>query len=203
MSNATDFKDIFPWTKYPGACTHIAEHNEKAPTKIAFANENVELYEDVWGYKVEPRMKSCALTKLLLDQRTQSSEYDDPSLYDSIGCSLMRLPPGKKAEDVVTAYLKSMYTMFKEVIHKKTGGISLEKLPIEFWLTVPASWSERAKLLTKKAAHKAGFGARGMDRIMLISEPEAAAHYALKSGIHRLHDFVQVSRPNGKVCTLL
>ncbi|XWX00793.1 hypothetical protein V2A60_008814 [Cordyceps javanica] len=189
-SSATDFKDIVSWTKYPDSCQHTAEHNEKAPSTIAFADENVELLRDVWGYQVKPRLRSCAWTKLLLDESAQSS-YDDPNIYHSTEAGLMRLPSGRTAEDVTAAYFKGLYTMFEETTTSMFSRVGADELAVEFWLTVPASWSERAKLLTKRAALRAGFGARAGDRIMLISEPEAAAHYVLKSGIHRLQSFVQ------------
>ncbi|OAA34435.1 Hsp70 family protein [Beauveria brongniartii RCEF 3172] len=190
-SSATDFKDIVSWTKYPDSCQHTAEHNEKAPSTVAFADENVELLRDVWGYQVKPRLQSCAWTKLLLDDSLRS-DYDDPNIYHSTGAGLMRLPPGRTAEDVAAAYFKGLYTMFEEATTNVFSCVGANELAVEFWLTVPASWSERAKLLTKRAAHRAGFGARAGDRTMLISEPEAAAHYALKTGIHRLKSFVQV-----------
>lgn len=137
-------------------------------------------------------MKVYALTKLLLDQSALASDYDDPDLYLPSGGELMQLPKGKSAKDVTTEYLKGMRKMFEDARDEKLGALKLEKLPIDFWITVPASWSEKAKLLTKTAAIDAGFGARPIDRVMLIPEPEAAAHYALKSNIHRLKGFVQV-----------
>ncbi|KAK5996056.1 Heat shock 70 kDa 12B-like protein [Cladobotryum mycophilum] len=190
FSNAADFKDILPWTKYPGAFSHSAEHCVKAPTRVAFKDENSELDENAWGYQVEPGMKTYAWTKLLLDN-TLPTDYDDPDLYLSAGSELMRLPKGKSAKDVVTEYLKGMKQMFDSAAAEYAGAHSLDDLPIDFWLTVPASWSERAKLLTKKAAMDAGFGTRSIDRIMLISEPEAAAHLSLKSSLHRLETFVK------------
>lgn len=193
LSNAADFKDVFPWTKYPGAASHHAEHCVKAPTRIAFKDENRELDENAWGYQVEPGMHMYALTKLLLDASSLQSEYDDPNLYLATAGDMMRLPRGKSAKDVATEYLRGMRKMFDDAIVEKFGAQGLDGLPVEFWLTVPASWSEKAKLLTKAAAMDAGFAARPGDKIMLIAEPEAAAHYALKSNIHRLESFVQVS----------
>lgn len=192
LSSAADFKDVFPWTKYPGAASHNAEHCVKAPTRIAFQDENPELEENAWGYQVEPGMHMYALTKLLLDQSSLQSEYDDPGLYLGSGSEMMRLPKGKSAKDVTTEYLRGMRKMFEDVRDEKFGSHGLDELPIDYWLTVPASWSEKAKLLTKNAAIDAGFATRPIDRIMLIPEPEAAAHYALKSNIHRLESFVQV-----------
>jgi molecular chaperone DnaK (HSP70) len=51
----------------------------------------------------------------------------------------------------------------------------VESTPIEYILTVPAIWSDKAKSDTLWCASKAGFGA--MDKIRLITEPEAAAVY--------------------------
>ncbi|KAK2594476.1 hypothetical protein QQS21_007823 [Conoideocrella luteorostrata] len=189
LSNAADFKDILPWTKYPGASSHNAEHCVKAPTRIAFEDENDDLTENAWGYQIEPGLKIYAMTKLLLDKSTLQSNFDDPDLYLPSGGEMMQLPKGKSAKDVATAYLKEMCKMFETARDEIFGADQL--LPTDFWLTVPASWSEKAKLLTKAAAMDAGFGKKSADRIMLISEPEAAAHYALKSSIHRLESFVK------------
>ncbi|KAF3286593.1 hypothetical protein TWF970_008445 [Orbilia oligospora] len=46
-------------------------------------------------------------------------------------------------------------------------------------MTVPAVWSEKAQSLTKEAASRAGIGQRDKDRLFLLSEPEAAAVYAI------------------------
>ncbi|KAK4079792.1 hypothetical protein Trihar35433_897 [Trichoderma harzianum] len=191
LSNATDFKDIFPWTKYPGSSSHSAEHSVKAPTRVAFMDENPELDNNAWGYQVEPGMKTYAWTKLLLDKSSLISEYDDPDLYLSSGMDIMQLPKGRSAKDVATEYLRGMKAMFDDAVKEHLGSHKIEDLPIEFWLTVPASWSEKAKLLTKSAARDAGFASRRMDKIMLISEPEAAAQLALKSSLHRLEGFVK------------
>ncbi|KAL7805233.1 actin-like ATPase domain-containing protein [Trichoderma aethiopicum] len=192
-SNATDFKDIFPWTKYPGSSSHGAEHCVKAPTQVAFADENPELEETAWGYQVEAGMKTCAWTKLLLDKSSLASVHDDPDLYLSQNMDILHLPEGRSAKDVATEYLKGMKRMFDSAVKEHLGAQNIDHLPIDFWLTVPASWSEKAKMLTKSAATDAGFGTRPIDRIMLISEPEAAAQLALKSSLHRLADFVKPS----------
>ncbi|KAM3433684.1 hypothetical protein MY4824_005810 [Beauveria thailandica] len=191
LSTAADFKDIIPWTKYPGAFSHSAEHSVKAPTRIAFAEENPDLGGNAWGYQVEPGMRACALTKLLLDKSAVLSDFDDCDVYDASTNDMMRLPKGKSAKDVATEYLRQMYNMFDTSKKELFGSLNLDELPIEFWLTVPASWSETAKLLTKTAAMEAGFGNRAIDQVMLISEPEAAAQYTLKSSFHRLEAFVK------------
>ncbi|KAH7195423.1 hypothetical protein DER44DRAFT_704305 [Fusarium oxysporum] len=192
LSNAADFKDIHPWTKYPGSSTHIAEHCHKAPSWVAFKDENPDLDENAWGYQIEPGMKTYAWTKLLLDDQALATEYDDPDLNKAAGNGLMRLPSGRTAKDVVTEYLKGMHSMYKKAVIEKIGEDKLEDLPVDFWLTVPATWSERAKLITRAAALDAGFASRPIDRLSLITEPDAAAHMALKSSIHHVEDLIDV-----------
>ncbi|KAF5669335.1 hsp70 [Fusarium circinatum] len=192
LSNAADFKDIHPWTKYPGSATHIAEHSHKAPSWVAFKDENPDLDENAWGYQIEPGMKTYAWTKLLLDDQALATEYDDPDLNKAVGNGLMRLPAGRTAKDVVTEYLKGMHSMYKKAVIEKIGADILEEMPVDFWLTVPATWTERAKLITRAAALDAGFASRPIDRLSLITEPDAAAHMALKSSIHHVEDLIDV-----------
>ncbi|KAF5250267.1 hypothetical protein FANTH_4544 [Fusarium anthophilum] len=190
LSNAADFKDIHPWTKYPGSSTHIAEHCHKAPSWVAFKDENPDLDENAWGYQIEPGMKTYAWTKLLLDDQALTTEYDDPDLNKAAGNGLMRLPAGRTAKDVVTEYLKGMHSMYRKAVIEKIGEDILEEMPVDFWLTVPATWTERAKLITRAAALDAGFASRPIDRLSLITEPDAAAHMALKSSIHHVEDLI-------------
>ncbi len=50
---------------------------------------------------------------------------------------------------------------------------------MHFVLTVPAVWSDAAKMATLQAAEKAGMGTE--HHVKLISEPEAAAVYTFKA----------------------
>ncbi|RSL99786.1 hypothetical protein CDV31_012037 [Fusarium ambrosium] len=193
MSTATDFKDIKAWTAYPGAASHQSEHCEKAPSLVSFDDENGgKDGRDLWGYQVEPGMKSYAWTKLLLDGSARASEYDDPGLKKAIGSGMMKLAPGRTAKEIVTVYLRGLNTMYQGVVAEKFGQDYLEDLPVDFWLTVPATWSDAAKQLTLEAARDAGFASRPHDRVRLITEPEAAAHLALRSSIHHVQDLIEV-----------
>ncbi|KAF9765176.1 hypothetical protein IL306_002586 [Fusarium sp. DS 682] len=192
LSKAADFKDIHAWTKYPGPATHSAEHCAKAPSWVAFKDENPDLDENAWGYQIEPGMKTYAWAKLLLDEQALVTEYDDPDLNKAAGNGLLKLPAGRTAKDVVTEYLKGMHSMYEKAVIEKIGEDKLGDLPVDFWLTVPATWSERAKLITRAAALDAGFASRPIDRLSLITEPDAAAHMALKSSIHHVEDLIDV-----------
>ncbi|KPM42135.1 hypothetical protein AK830_g4382 [Neonectria ditissima] len=193
MSTALDFRDIHPWTAYPGSSSHSSGHCEKAPTLVAFASENDELDEDAWGYQVEPGMKTYAWTKLLLDSPSLPTEYDDPSLKGSTIPGMVKLPPGRTAKHIVTAYLRGIHDMYQAAVAEKFGKHYLKDLPVNFWLTVPATWSDEAKQVTKDAALDAGFASRPGDYIRLIPEPEAAAHLALKLSVHQVSDLVEAS----------
>jgi molecular chaperone DnaK (HSP70) len=46
---------------------------------------------------------------------------------------------------------------------------------METIITVPAVWSDKAKSDTLQCAHRAGFGQ--LDKLRMITEPEAAAVY--------------------------
>lgn len=50
---------------------------------------------------------------------------------------------------------------------------------VQFVLTVPAVWSDSAKNATLQAAERAGMGS--IKELKIISEPEAAALYTLKT----------------------
>ncbi|KAF8857613.1 hsp70-like protein [Acephala macrosclerotiorum] len=193
LSNAADFKDVKPWTKWPGGPSENSEHLKKAPSRIAYASENDDLDHDIWGYEVEPGMISCSWTKLLLDQKAVSTEYDDPDLNKAAASGLMRIPPGKTPQKVVTDYMKGLHKMFINAL-RDLGIIDQEltiPMPMEFWVTVPATWSDEAKWITRTAAIEAGFGNRPGDEINLIPEPEAAAHLALKDSVHHVHNLVK------------
>lgn len=72
----------------------------------------------------------------------------------------------------------------REFLYGDGTGRVLKK-PVDFVLTVPAVWSDKARQMTLEAAVRAGLGvaeaghATGLLR--LITEPEGAAEYALRS----------------------
>lgn len=140
--------------------------------------------EDSWGFAIDPKARSYAWTKLLLDDKTDITEFDDPDLkrldrYQ--GSGLFQLPPGKTATDVVADYLAKIYNHLMRELEKRLGKHILDVTPIDFWLTCPAIWSDKAKDATKKAAVRAGIASRPGDLIYLVPEPEAAAIATLKT----------------------
>lgn len=99
----------------------------------------------------------------------------------SQGTGMFKLPIDMDATTTCTAYLEPLYQHTMTHLEKRFSEEGMTITPIEFWFTVPAIWSDKAKASTKLAASRAGFGSRQCDKIFMITEPEAAAVAALKS----------------------
>ena len=157
---------------------------QKVPSQIAYKIDNPQFEKDIWGYEIPASAQRQCWTKLLLDQKAQISEFDDPNLKDTVQSSALTLPQGKSPEDVVSDFLSHLYKHCMGVLGKRMTMGVLSATPIEFWFTMPAIWSDEAQYATKKAAERAGFGkspSRELDSINMITEPEAASIAALKS----------------------
>jgi molecular chaperone DnaK (HSP70) len=194
-SQHSDVKDIEVVSDWPDGAK-ATEYLEKVPSQIAYASENTNwkpaLDDDRWGYGVEAGMRSYCWTKLLLDQNTFATDYDDPSLREAAGGAGLQLPPGKTAVDVVAAYLSPLYKHCMDRLERKLTKDLLNVTPIEFWFTMPAIWSDEAQHATRKAAMCAGFGTRSGDSVKMITEPEAAALAAFKTTKDKFDDLLVV-----------
>jgi molecular chaperone DnaK (HSP70) len=84
----------------------------------------------------------------------------------------------KKARDLAIDYLTSVRKHVIKELRKKYGRTALDTLEVEWIITVPAVWSPEAKHATRECAEAAGMG-KG-DTLLMTSEPEAAAVFALK-----------------------
>ena len=81
--------------------------------------------------------------------------------------------------DGVSDYLTQLYKHTMETLTRRYGETFMSMTKVQFVLTVPAVWSDSAKNATLQAAEKAGMGKVG--DLKIISEPEAAAVYTLKT----------------------
>jgi molecular chaperone DnaK (HSP70) len=175
-STKKSIDDIDIIRSWPGPSKE-ADEVWKAPSKIAYLEDNrnvKKMAAQQWGYQVTPKMRSYAWVKLLLDQETTPTKHDLAELETSQG-SLLDLPRGKSATDVVSDYLKEVYQHTMRTLEQRLSSEILKITPIHYWFTVPAIWSDRAKAATRDAIKAAGFCSRTMDEISLITEPEAAA----------------------------
>ncbi|PWY74562.1 actin-like ATPase domain-containing protein [Aspergillus sclerotioniger CBS 115572] len=150
--------------------------SEKVPSEVTYEYSNSGP-KCLWGFQIIDSMPRIQWIKLGLapDQKLGvgsrlSSTYSDchriPVLYHS------------SAENVVTDYLRSLREHAVSILRSKLGN-SLDSTNLEFVITVPAIWPDRAKMATLTCAEKAGFGESSAIRI--ISEPEAAAIHSLRA----------------------
>lgn len=74
---------------------------------------------------------------------------------------------------MITAYLGKLNEHVMAYLERQV--LDLDNVPIEYWITTPATWGNETKCLVRKAALDAGFTAKLTDQIHLASEAEAAA----------------------------
>ncbi|KAI5791964.1 hypothetical protein EDC01DRAFT_788326 [Geopyxis carbonaria] len=126
-----------------------------------------------WGFEVSPTdPNKLAYIKILLDPSQPRPTFVEPKKTV--------LPKGKQPVDIVTDYLTALKSYTYLTLSRRLGRSVLSTTPVEYVLTVPAVWSDKARQLTLAAAVAAGLGdpATGL---RLITEPEGAAEYALRS----------------------
>lgn len=87
-------------------------------------------------------------------------------------------PYHASAEDIVTDYLRSLHNHTVNVLKSKVGT-AFDGMNLEFVITVPAMWPDKANVKTLCCAEEAGLGKSS--KIQIISEPEAAAIHALRA----------------------
>ncbi|KAH6672241.1 Hsp70 family protein-like protein [Halenospora varia] len=170
-TDKSDPADIVTITTWPGEPRTTA----KTPTRIAYKRENPKLSSNKWGFEVQPKLISYSWTKLLLDKNAIAGEFDDPALSKMSGKGMMKLPGFRDAPGVCEDFLHELYVYMSSKLRRQMTDQTYINTPMECWITLPAIWSEEAKVATLNAAKKAGFGNRPEDEIFTIAEPEAAA----------------------------
>ncbi|KAJ6262976.1 Heat shock protein [Drechslerella dactyloides] len=185
LSSNNSLSEIETITTWPGSGGSI----EKVPTELAY----ISSHGLKWGSEASGSHYSRGINghpeiygrfKLLLDPSICRDVYNGPDCGRGIAAHIP-LPASKTAMQLCTDYLRQLYGHIMNNILKKRMPDTLASTPIEFIFTVPAIWSHKAQEATRAAASRAGFGSNGrpMDTMSMISEPEAAAIYAL-SALH-------------------
>ncbi|KAF8465524.1 hypothetical protein BDZ91DRAFT_772210 [Kalaharituber pfeilii] len=184
------------WGKVPSDISYTvssgsgSEGGPTSPTGEEHANTEIG-YK--WGFEVPPLSPNrLSWIKILLDPSQPRPQFVNPK----------RTPV-----DIVTDYLTALknYTMLtlerrlgREFLYGTGAEADQKKLvkPVDFVLTVPAVWSDKARQMTLEAAVRAGLGVGidmgvgsgtqdqgggGAGLLRLITEPEGAAEYALRS----------------------
>jgi len=152
---------------------------DKVPSVISYAGTPPS-----WGFRVKASdEKRVAHFKLGLQKDVQS-HYSPPltnpkasALGGYLSDHNWRHPllPTKKPVDFASDYLTGIYNyVSNESLDRHYGQDFLQRQQVSYVITVPAIWGDEARELTRQAAVNAGIQRR---KLMLITEPEAAALY--------------------------
>jgi hypothetical protein len=197
---------------WPNANQQFAE---KTPSVMAYENGKPV----AWGGQLKRAHKTrivCFKLGLQEGARQHYQAEDSASLLGGfINDPNWKHPdlPDKTAIDIAADYLALVGDfVINNVLKSQYGEDFLKNQQISYALTIPAIWSDKAKDATRQVAEKAGIP---MDRMILITEPEAAAQYCattclevnLRPGDHFLvcdagGGTVVISRPksvNGRI----
>lgn len=139
-----------------------------------------------WGFSLRPDdSRRLRYLKLLLEKPAVTGSL--PAYLSPASASQLLSEADKTVVDAVADYLAGLKAHTLEALRRRFGeSFLLAGVPVDWVLTVPAVWSDGAKHATLMAAQRAGIGSTRGDGepgpdIKVISEPEAAAFYALKS----------------------
>lgn len=130
-----------------------------------------------WGYQVDQsaclgkKRQPIRGVKLLLDE-SQKYRYS-PALESAKALKDLKKTPLEASGD----YLGKVVAHARDILHRRFGT-ALEAMDLQYVLTVPAVWSDKAKDSTRRAAYAAGIDP---SNLTLLSEPEAAAVYAIST----------------------
>ncbi|KAF9343329.1 Heat shock 70 kDa protein 12A [Mortierella sp. AD094] len=149
-------------------------HYAKTPTLNLYQEVDGECRMVEWGWKSKLKMKTPAASKYI--QLSQYKPYLDESLILASWNNKVSVP------NAISDYLNAIHEYVAEKILKDFGP-SKSRKSFRYCLTVPAMWSDKAKDVMRKAAIRAGLitDADHPDRLVLVSEPEAAALYCEKA----------------------
>ncbi|KAG2232417.1 hypothetical protein INT48_005720 [Thamnidium elegans] len=157
-------KEVTDISKWPGQPDYSYP---KCPTICLYNRDNNQLIQ--WGRSAKagkskfPNITILQQFKLYLD--------------DNLEGVVRQLPLDLTVTDIISDYLEKFFGYIKTDMTKKGFHSNFEK-QVRFCLTV-TMWSDKSKQIMREAAIQAGLinATDHRDRLMLISEPEAAALY--------------------------
>ncbi|SCO82250.1 related to hsp70 protein [Fusarium oxysporum] len=155
-------------TQWPvSSANKEGQSSDKVPTRIRYNGDKIE-----WGFSVPvnaPQHEVVDWFKLDLDPSTQAVGYN-PSTEGARS--------GRNVDELVTDFISQLVDHLMYTLREKLGSGLVDSSPLQFVITVPAIWSDLAKEKTKKACEQAMISV-AEHHVHLVSEPEAAAIYAL------------------------
>ncbi|KAL6356677.1 hypothetical protein LRP88_10282 [Fusarium phalaenopsidis] len=156
-------------TQWPVSSTNKeGESSDKVPSKLRYNGDKIE-----WGFSIPitaPQEEVIEWFKLDLDPSLES-------MSQAVRADGAR--GGRNVDTLVADYISQLSDHLLYTLREKLGDTIVNSTPLEFVVTVPAIWSDLAKDKTKRACEQASGISASKQPVHLISEPEAAAIYAL------------------------
>ena len=149
--------------------------SDKVPSEVAYKYEPDPAC--LWGFQIPDIMPRTQWMKLGLVPDTKS-EISSGIAFTYKDIRRADVPYHTSLHGVVTDYLRSLHKHIIKMLRNKLGE-AFETMSLEFVITVPAMWPDKAKMDTLACAEEAGFGKTS--KIRIVSEPEAAAIHALRA----------------------
>lgn len=176
--------------KWPGVSRN---DTLKIPSAIQYGpvnDSNIKDVDFVWGSKIKEDSPERVIRgfKLGLDASKQKSWTKDVGIPEKDNTVLFhekntRVEMGRLYRSTVQIVADYIGAVYKHAIAKISEDemTGILNLPREFVITVPAMWSDQAKAATLDAARLAHEDLKLVSPKDLVTEPEAAALYALQS----------------------
>ena len=165
-----DLRDVI--TQWPdGDPTGLEGHtSKKVPTEIQYIGDKIK-----WGFEIKESTQRHKWFKLELDPSAASNRFN---LIDDLPDRYALPPPYElDPEKLVTDYLRALVGPVDNYIKNTFGESVLRDTPKEYIITVPGNWPHASQQKTRACAARAGLGTD----LAVVSEPEAAAIYAIKT----------------------
>ncbi|KAH8807944.1 hypothetical protein F5884DRAFT_857504 [Xylogone sp. PMI_703] len=160
--------------QWPGLSSPLDKSSEKVPTQILYDKEAPGSFK--WGYQIKDDLPCHQWFKLDLESSYKPEEKVPADRYPHP--NNLHLDADHNAQQLATDYLAALKKHLMHMLQLQLGELQAKTILLQFVLTVPAVWNESAREKTLTAAEGAGLGAD--TPILLVSEPEAAATYALQ-----------------------
>jgi molecular chaperone DnaK (HSP70) len=132
---------------------------------------------EAWGWEAKKKLTEKTLEGLDKDYIYESNFrmrlFEDGQIKNASGLSANRL---------IVDYLRKLKELILQDLKNETANL-VEDEQIFWCLTIPAIWDEANKQVMRKAAQAAGIvgsSKEEVDRLALVSEPEAAAIYCME-----------------------
>ena len=162
--------------------SNVSERSDLPPTSIVNASGQFtqRLFNTAESHRDDLSMIDAASGRLVSLFKLHLADKDATGLGDP-------LPPGMILHDVITDFLREISAFVLTDVKHRFGG-HLSMVDIQWVLTVPIIWGERAKQRMKLCAERAGMvegplesstAQNGGSRheLVLVLEPEAASIY--------------------------